>query len=65
MPTNELSEHQSIAGRSKIAQRRARNREILQECKRVCEAHKGLTQIDDRFVVVDLTRYNVSPRGEE
>lgn len=43
-------------------QRAERNAEILQVCKDVCERQGGMTQIDDRYVVVDTTKFTVSQK---
>lgn len=50
------------AGRTRIQQRREKTKEILQVCRDVCERHKGLVMIDDRYRVVDTKYYTISPK---
>lgn len=56
---NHHNPHADIQHKNKINERRKRRDEILNMCREVCEKHKGLAQIDERYVVVDLDRYSI------
>ena len=46
----------------RAANRRERNKEILDTVRSVCQKFGGMAEIGDGFVVVDTSKYEVKPK---